>query len=163
MKINEIAGEEGLGLLRSILGPLRLEPGAHEAMLATFRRELEEVGDNRIICVGEVDGETVATVQLILKDADGDPELADGRTIAHVHHLRVRQNRQGKGFARRIMADVESRAKALGFGTLTLGVDDTNGVARELYRSLGYVEFKAEAGRSPGETLLLLRKSTLTT
>lgn len=112
-----------------------------------------------MILVGELDGEPVATVQLILKSADGDPELADGRTIAHVHHLRVRQDRQGKGLARRTMAEVESRARALGFQALTLVIADDTRAARGLYRSLGYVEFKAEEGRSPGQKLLLMRKS----
>lgn len=100
----------------------------------------------------------MATGQLVLKNADNDPELADGHRIAHVHNLWVRRDLGGKGFAREMMAALEAQAADLGFELLTLGVDDFNERAWRLYVSLGFEEFKREAGRSPEEQLILMRK-----
>jgi ribosomal protein S18 acetylase RimI-like enzyme len=158
MKIGEVRPGGDMDFVKRIIGPFRLGRAQRKVVFANFRRELGEIGKNRLVLVGEVDGDAAATVQLVLDEADNDPDLADGRTVAHVHNLWVRKDLQGRGYAKRMMKWLEARARRLGFQTLTLGVDDYNVVACGLYRSLGYAEFKREEGRSPGEELLLMRK-----
>lgn len=64
-----------------------------------IKNELIELNDNRILYFLEGD-EPLAVVQLILKNANNDPELANGKDIAHIHALQVSKvhHRQGYGF-----------------------------------------------------------------
>jgi len=50
-------------------------------------KELQELGDNRNLYLLEDEARVIGMVQLILKKADGDPELANGRDVAHVRNL----------------------------------------------------------------------------
>ncbi len=58
-----------------------------------------------------------------------------------------------------MMERLEREAEALGFKTLTLGVESHNPRALQLYEASGYREFKREKGRTPKEYLLLMRKA----
>ncbi|MFH2048892.1 MAG: GNAT family N-acetyltransferase, partial [bacterium] len=85
-------------------------PKTKEEMLSVKKqllRELGEAGDNRHIFVGYQNEQAVAMVQLILKNADNDPELADGNQIAHLHNLQVRNEFQNQGFGKEMMVLVE--------------------------------------------------------
>ncbi|HLE11847.1 MAG TPA: GNAT family N-acetyltransferase [Bacteriovoracaceae bacterium] len=123
-----------------------------------FKSELKEAEDNRMIFVGKEHNLTLVMVQLILNNADNDPELANSTNIAHIHNLRVRMDFHRQGIARKTMTFVEQISKELGKTILTLGVDDFNTSAVLLYEILGYTVFKTEPGRNPNETLLLMRK-----
>ena len=122
-------------------------------------KELSESGDNRRLFLGRVDGEAVAMIQIVLKNADNDPDLADGKTVAHLHNLQVRADLQRQGIGTQMMALAEEEARKMGKATITLGVDDTNPGAIRLYRKLGYVNFKTEPGRMPDEKCLLMKKA----
>jgi ribosomal protein S18 acetylase RimI-like enzyme len=158
LKIRELEPGAKPDVLAAILEPFNIDEDCRDAALGNFREEISEIGDNRIILVGEIAGNPAATGQLVLKNADNDPELADGRRIAHVHRLWVRKDLQRRGLAKAMMRRLEEKAGALGYQTLTVGVDDYNTAAIALYRALGYAEFKREEGRSHGEQLLLMRK-----
>ena len=108
--------------------------------------------------LGRIDGRPAATCQLVLNNADEDPDLADGRRIAHLHNLWVRKDLNRQGHGRAMLAALEACAARLGFEELTLGVDDYSTRAWGLYRSLGFEEFKRDVGRSPEEELILMRK-----
>ena len=58
-----------------------------------------------------------------------------------------------------MMAYIEDKARNMGITTLTLGVDDSNERAIDLYKKLGYEVFKVEPGRIPEEKCLAMRKS----
>ena len=123
-----------------------------------LQTELSEIGDNRLMFGGVIDESLVAMVQIILKNADNDPEQADGDQIASIHNLQVKVEHQRQGIGQQMMRYVESIAIDIGKSVLTLGVDDTNSGAILLYHKLGYKQFKAVPGRVPEETCLILSK-----
>lgn len=148
--------------LESLLLLIASYPHSDEEMAAVRKqvlKELSEIGDNRYVFGAFRNNEMIAFVQLILKNADNDPDLANGKDMAHVHHLRVRQDLQGDGVGRQMMTFIEEKARHLGKTTLTLGVDNWNKRAIDIYVRSGYVAFKEEQGRTPDEKGFSMRKS----
>lgn len=154
-----LISKDEIDLLTSINFTLQANPDDQEKAKKRLQKELQEMEDNRdffLMFRGEM---PVAMVQLIYKNADNDPRLADGKSIAHIHDLEVRKDCQRQGIATEIMSQLEREAINRGITTLTLGVDDFNGVAIKLYEKLGYVQFATEEGRTPEEKVLLMKKS----
>ncbi|MBU0982733.1 MAG: GNAT family N-acetyltransferase [candidate division Zixibacteria bacterium] len=129
--------------------------------LATLRRqltkELSEAGYNRFLYVGYEDDRAVGMIQIIVRNADNDPELADGDAIAHLHNMQVRKDCQKRGLGTQLMDFVEDTARKMGKQVLTLGVDDINERAVKLYQNRGYTIFKTEPGRVPEEKCFCMR------
>jgi ribosomal protein S18 acetylase RimI-like enzyme len=125
---------------------------------SVLERELAELGDNRLLYIAWEDSRPAGVVQLLLRHADNDPQLADGVTVAHVHHLRVLYDRRRQGIGRKLMEFVESEARLMGYRRLTLGVDSWNTDALAFYRSLGYDVVKEEPGQLPETTLYYLQR-----
>lgn len=130
-----------------------------ENIKARLCRELEEIEDNRDIFIKRQENQPIAIIQIIYKNADNDPDLADGEKIAHIHDLEVHKSFQKQGVGRYMMEFAEKYAKQKGIEKLTLGVDSTNSRAVKLYNGIGYKVFKKEEGRTPDEELLLMSKS----
>lgn len=123
-----------------------------------FRSELLE-NYNRVFFVGFNENQiSIAYVQLIAFNADNDPDLANGKEIAHIHDLRVRKNFQGRGYGRLLMKQVEDEAGRRGVRILTLGVDNWNARAIHFYNKLGYKKFKETPGRTNEEICYLMQK-----
>ncbi len=120
--------------------------------------ELKEVEENRLLYLLEDHSRTIGMVQLILKNADNDPELANGKTVAHIHSLQVSKDLHRQGFGILIMQQLEEEAQNLGLTRLTLGVDADNEKAVHLYKKLGYSLLKEVEGRSPAIKLFYLQK-----
>lgn len=59
-------------------------------------------------------------------------------SYVYVQFIYVRPEMQRRGVARRLMAEIEERAKALGCFKINLEVREHNVSAKSLYRSLGY-------------------------
>lgn len=137
--------------------------GANEEDLMKIKtyiaNEFRELGDNRSLYFLENENKIVGMVQLIFKNADEDPELADGKDIVHVHALQISKNHQRKGYGYRMMQLLEQDAKSQGIAKLTLGVDGDNEKALGLYRKLGYSLLKMTEGRTAEEKLLYLQKT----
>src|SRR3989338_3259409 len=106
--------------------------------------EFYELGKNRIILIGFEDERPVGTVQLVFDYVENDSELADGKAVAHIHHLRVAYDLHKTGIGKILMDEAEQLAKALGFKKLTLVVDDWNQNAIEFYLHRGYKQFKQD-------------------
>lgn len=123
-----------------------------------FQKELSELGSNRYIYGAFIEDKSVAMIQLVLKNADNDPDQADGNTIASAHNLQVDKSFQGQGIGTKMMSFIEDQARKLGKKILTLGVDDINLRAIELYSRLGYKHFKTGEGRVPEEFCLIMKK-----
>jgi len=123
-----------------------------------LQQELSEANDNRLIIAGFNDDTIVAMIQLVLKNADNNPDLANGNDIAHIHNLQVRNDLQSQGIGRKMMAFTESKARQLGKKVLTLGVDDRNKRAIKFYDKLGYEVFGEVEGHVPEELCYLMRK-----
>lgn len=126
---------------------------------AYIMNELSELGDNRVLYFLEKDNKTIGMVQLILKNADGDPELANGKDIVHVHALQISKHQHRKGYGYRLMQLLENEAKSQGIVKLTLGVDGDNEKALGLYRKLGYSLLKMTEGRTAEEKLFYMQKT----
>ncbi len=111
----------------------------------------------RLICVAEVDGRTVGSVQ-VLWDSD-DPELADGRDLAHLSDLVVAAPFRRRGIARQLAEHVEAIARAHGYRVMTLDVDQSAPGTQQLYERWGYVYYRQTL--SPWGTWLNGMKKTL--
>jgi ribosomal protein S18 acetylase RimI-like enzyme len=61
-----------------------------------------------------------------------------GRPLVNVHDLAVLPEHRGRGIGRRLLAEVERRARARGCCKITLEVHDTNEGAKRLYREVGF-------------------------
>lgn len=133
-------------------------PSEIEKIRSHVKSELEELGDNRVLFILEQGEEAVGVVQLLLKNADGDPDLANGEDMAHVHALQIKKSFQRKGLATMMMKSLESYALDNGIRTLSLGVDGDNHPALQLYEKLGYILLKEEEGLTPESPLYYLYK-----
>ncbi len=159
MEIRVLNRDEGVEFIQAIIEPFDFSKEKHAIVIRNFENESKEIDNNRIFFIGSRGNIPVSTVQLILNNADNDPELANGFDTAHIHNLWVRKDQHRRGLAEKIMLEVESYAKTQGLKILTLGVDDYNSPAISLYTKLGYSIFKEVEGRTPQEKLFLMRKA----
>ena len=159
MKISEVTNLEAIELLLSVVETYVKDTEHLETSRKQLLQELNEAQDNRHIYIAQEGDVVVAMIQLILTNADNDPEFANGRDIAHAHNLQVRSEFQGRGIGLQMMEFVEEKARAMGKTSLTLGVDDGNERAIGLYKKLGYKVFKDEPGRTSDERVLCMRKT----
>ena len=153
IKSNELIQIKDLLIIRTSY------PMEASTIASTSNRYVSELSekDNRIFFLGfDAENSPFGYVQLIIQNADNDPELADGNQVAHIHDLRVKKDLQGKGFGRSLMTFLEDEARLKGIRTLTLGVDNWNSRAIQFYRSLGYTEFKREPGRTDDEFVIYM-------
>ncbi len=82
-------------------------------------------------------------------EADGAPvgelwvsERTDAvqRDVLWIFDIRIDEGHRGRGLGREAMLRAEDEARKRGLGRVALNVFGGNEVARNLYRSLGYVE-----------------------
>lgn len=136
--------------------------GANEENLIKIKdyilKELSELGNNRILYLLEKEFEPIGMVQLILRNADNDPVLANGKDIAHIHSLQISKNQHRNGYGFNLMELLEDEAKKIGISKLTLGVDSDNEKAINLYRKLNYTLVKKQEGRTPEVHLYYMEK-----
>lgn len=159
MEIQELPADANPDFILSILEPFDFPVEKRNIVKKNFEREMTEIGINRILLLGSMANLPISTVQIILKNADNNPELANGNDVAHVHNLWVRKDQHRRGLAESMMRYCEKMASLKGIKYLTLGVDDYNNPAISLYKKLGYVKFAEEEGRTSQEKLLLMRKA----
>ena len=123
-----------------------------------IEKELAELGDNRLLFILSNNAEVIAATQLLIRNADSDPELADGQSVGHIHALQVAKHFQRQGYGSSMMKEVECYARKNGILKLTLGVDENNPKARGLYDKLNYKLLKEEQGRTLEFKLFYLYK-----
>ena len=156
--------------LRVSINPLDVDKAVHvarsfggsEENLTEIKKyiasEFDELGDNRILYLLENREEIFGVAQLVLNTADFDQELANGKDIAHIHALQIAKNKHRQGLGTLLMQVLEKEARKLGKTKLTLGVDEDNPKALELYKKLNYGFLKEAPGRNPGVKLFYLQK-----
>jgi GNAT superfamily N-acetyltransferase len=79
------------------------------------------------------DGETVGSVWV-------GPDVEIGLGSLFIWDLLIEAEFRGEGYGRATMAALEPFARELGYGSIRLHVFGSNEMARNLYRSSGYVE-----------------------
>jgi len=99
-------------------------------------KEMEQ--GKRIILFAEVNGKVVGTVQLVFQLKD--KKLADGKNVANLHHLRVKEEFRNRGVATKLEEALVKIAKKKGFKMITLGVehDQSYDFLKKLYEGRGY-------------------------
>jgi len=154
VSINPLDVDKAVNVARSF--------GGSERDLADIRKyieaEFDELGGNRILYLLENREEILGVAQLVLNTADFDQELANGKDIAHIHALQIAKNKHRQGLGTLLMQVLEKEARKLGKTKLTLGVDEDNPKALELYKKLNYGLLKEAPGRNPGVKLFYLQK-----
>ena len=83
--------------------------------------------------VVEADGVLVGRLWLAERDLGG-------RHILYIYEIAIHPEHQGRGYGRGAMLWTEEEARRRGIGRIELNVFGRNDAARNLYRSLGYVE-----------------------
>jgi len=77
---------------------------------------------------------------------------------AHITNVAVHPDYRGAGYGRALMVELISRAAMLGAFKLSLEVRVSNGVARDLYKSLGFVDkgFRRKYYSDNGEDAIIM-------
>ena len=107
--------------------------------LAFLMRRCEECEGGMILAV--VDGEVVGFVCVLTKVSPAEPDEGPA-SYAYISDLIVRASHQGLG--RRLLQKAELLARSKGASDLRVGVLARNHVTRELYASLGFVEYQVQ-------------------
>jgi ribosomal protein S18 acetylase RimI-like enzyme len=111
----------------------------HEAALEKASADMAAALPNgmrtpgHVIFVVEADGEDVGRLWLAER-------TSGGRRTLFIYDVEIAGDFQGRGYGRAAMRLAEEEARTRGIEYLELNVFGGNDVARNLYRSLGYVE-----------------------
>ena len=95
------------------------------------------------IFIVEADGAAVGRLWLAER-------VSGGRRALFIYDISIEPDQQARGFGRATMVLAEEEARAHGIGRIELNVFGGNDVARNLYRSLGYVETSVQMGKDLG-------------
>ena len=74
----------------------------------------------------------------VFRKIEGDPDFADGITIAYLCAFRIRKDFRGQGLGTRLIETVLADLKAGGFRRATIGVGPDEERNVKLYRRLGF-------------------------
>ena len=120
-------------LARELAATVGDDPPVEEAVKARLE-ELLEASRTRVLVV-EYESGVVGAASLWIK-----PDLAHGDTVVEMPMLVVAEDHRRTGVGRLLMEEVRSIASDNGASQIELVATSTNVVAREFYRSLGFVE-----------------------
>ena len=95
------------------------------------------------ISIVEADGTAVGRLWLGERDSGG-------RRVLFIYDISIDPGFQGRGYGRAAMGLAEEEARTRDIGRVELNVFGGNDVARNLYRSLGYVETSVQMGKDLG-------------
>ena len=121
------------GLARELAETVGDAPPQEEAVRERLEELLEEPRARVLVAEGE-DG-IVGAASLWIK-----PDLAHGDAVIEVPMLAVAENHRREGVGRLLMAEVRDVAARNEAALIELVATRANVVAREFYRSLGFVE-----------------------
>lgn len=120
----DLLRDDGLGAAREI--------GSEETYLAAF--EAMQASRDNLLIVGELNGDVVATYQIILI-----PGVSlQGALRAQLEGVRVASHLRGQGFGHLLIADAKSRATAKGARLIQLTMNQSRTEARRFYEDVGF-------------------------
>jgi len=122
------------GLVRELAETVGDAPPGEEAVGKRLGELLDSPGA-RVLVVEEEGRGVVGAASLWVK-----PDLAHGDTVVEVPMLVVAEDHRRTGVGRLLIEEVRSIASDNGASQIELVATTTNVVAREFYRSLGFVE-----------------------
>jgi ribosomal protein S18 acetylase RimI-like enzyme len=103
------------------------------ATLAVLLPDGQSTADHQFKSVLNEDGVIVGALWFA-------PERGDGRRAIFIWDIVIARDFRGRGYGRATLAALEPIARAMGYDEISLHVFGDNQVARDLYRSAGYVE-----------------------
>ena len=112
--------------------------------------------NQRTILLAKRDDILVGTVQIVWRDESAEPSLLQPGS-AIIHHLRTHPDHRQIGIGRQLLAAAEHVAMERDVTALTLGVEPSNIIARNLYETCGFHAFLTYRG-SDGEPLIGMKK-----
>ena len=92
------------------------------------------------IFVVEAGGERVGVLWLAERESGG-------RRVCWIYDVEIGEEHRGRGYGRAAMLLAEEEARRRGLNRIELNVFGGNTIARNLYRSLGYVETSAQMAK----------------
>jgi ribosomal protein S18 acetylase RimI-like enzyme len=92
------------------------------------------------IFVAEADGARVGILWLAEREQGAENQC-------FIYNIEIDQPYRGRGFGRAVMQLAEAEARAHGLRRIALNVFGGNEVARNLYRSLGYIETSVQMAK----------------
>lgn len=107
----------------------------------TANNRTERASTFVVLCDGEPIGECTLLFSPACNAIAGRKQLADFKTVANVHALRIDKAYEGKGYISKLMRFVEKSAADMGYTSLTIGVyaKETRNLA--IYLHWGYTDF----------------------
>jgi ribosomal protein S18 acetylase RimI-like enzyme len=136
IKARDATAEDVAGihsLARELAETVGDEPPTEEAVRARLEELLDEPGAR--VLVAENEAGIVGGVSFWIK-----PDLAHGDTVVEVPMLVVAENHRRTGVGKLLMEEVRNVASDNGASQIELVATRANVIAREFYRSLGFVE-----------------------
>ena len=125
-------------------------------LVNTVKEQFRQVArGRRVLLVADHDRHIVGTITLEWRWTD--KQVADGKVIAHISNLVVRPSQQRRGVGRALVNAAEEIAAVRGCTAVTIGVDEPNVYARELYERWGYRWLKVT--RQPWGVVHILTRS----
>ncbi len=109
-------------------GGLPLSDAVRERLIPALQQQA-----NRLILLALVEGEPVGIAVCFYGFS-----TFEAKPLVNIHDLAVHPAFQRRGIGRRLLAEVEQRARERGCCRVTLEVLERNHVARRLYRSQGF-------------------------
>lgn len=103
------------------------------ALLDVLLPNGQSTADNQFDSIVNDDGAIVGALWFA-------PERSDGRRAIFIWDIVIGEDFRGRGYGRAALAALEPIARELGYDEISLHVFGDNEVARNLYRSAGYVE-----------------------
>lgn len=111
----------------------------------------------RRLVLGAYDGENpVGTVSLVFKRKDLD--VANGIDIAEINALQIKPEYRGGGLSGRLMRELFKKAKTRGIKRVTLGVEEQNRLAHQIYLHWDFKEFKQKINDKGVKEFYLYKK-----
>lgn len=118
---------------------------------------LEDIkSGNRLVFVYKVNGEFIGEGALVLDE--GDPDYTVPGKRIYVSRMIVKKEYRGRGIGSAILEFLISKAKAMGYSEMTIGVDKDNTNALHLYRKYGFTEVLFDGADDDGEYYKLMKR-----
>lgn len=103
------------------------------AVLAVLLPDGQSTADHQFMSILDEDGVIVGALWFA-------PDRGDGRRALFIWDIIIAEEFRGRGYGRATLAALEPIARTLGYDEIGLHVFGDNEIARDLYRSAGYVE-----------------------
>ncbi len=123
----------------------RALPNLQAARSREYLSELLDDPDNSIL-LAEQSGQLVGAIITLVRDTPPYPILVS-RRVANIDVIVIRQDQQGRGIGRALMACAAEWARSLGAQEIELSVYSFNQHAIQFYENLGYEEISKKMAK----------------